>query len=178
MLALSHWRTRGSRQFVCLPARLWDPMVGVVIPCPECLTPVLVLEWTLSETAHFKASNMLVEALVFLKGDLVLPGLRKGAGPRHLELPSKDLLDLVLHKAGRGLLELLKVVGLPQLQPINRPLLDPSLGSNPAISLGQRLRKHKQEVSQGLLEFVGCPRHQAHGRDVGLQLLLNIIVRL
>jgi hypothetical protein len=152
-------------------------MVGVVIPCPECLTLVLVLEWTLPETALSKTSNMLVEALVFLKGDLVLPGLRKGAVPRHLELPSKDPLDLVLHKAGRGLLELLKVVGLPQLQPINRDLSDPSLGSNPAISLGQRLRKHKQEVSQGLLECVGCPRRQVCGRDVGLRLLLNIIER-
>lgn len=167
-MALSRWLTRGLRQFVCLPARLvpsssvlfrcracedsrahdkaffrccgrlWDPMVGIVIPCPECLTLVLVLGWTLPETAHFKTSNMLVEALVFLKADLVLPGLRKGAGPRHLELPSKDPLDLVLHKAGRGLLELLRVVGLPQLQPINRDPLARSLGSYPAISLGQR----------------------------------------
>lgn len=115
--------------------------IVIVIPCQEHLT--LVLDWTdpttLPETVlHSKTSNMLVEALVFLKGDLGLPELRKGTGPRPLELTSKEPLDLVLHKADRGLLEPLKVVGLLQLQRTNKDQLDCSFGSNQAISLDQR----------------------------------------
>lgn len=179
MLALSVSATPGYLQFVFLPARLLDQMVGIlIIPCKDPLLPhlwhrTLVLDWTEPmtqlETVHSKTSKVLVDPLVFLKEDLGLPELPKETGPRHLEL-TKDPLGLVLHKGDRGLLEHLKVIGPQLLERTNKDQLDRLADSNQAISLGQRLLKHKQEVSRELQECVGCQRQQVHGRGDGPRL--------
>lgn len=85
----------------------------------------------------FKTSKVLVEALVFLKEDLVPLEHLKEIGPR-LELTSRDQLGLVLLKEDLVLLEHLKEVGLRHLGRTNKDQLDRSADSNQATSLGQR----------------------------------------